>query len=234
MKWLLLSSATEIKVLNFCNHRQAKPARKHDAYCHLGRSGRRAGAQACGCTLVCVCVRNTFCCVTAGSQFWSNFTLQLFYRVVQYKRELGGCASRLCAVKTDWQALGAMGSAVEEPLGNGGEPSPLPDGGEPQCWMLRGILLLLLKGPLLSLLASLLFSGPPIPHGRNHAPPKSHASGTSFCHRRVATGPPPGTGPCQHEPRRWLCRWGWGGQRMGTQRNGVEKPWPGRNRRQGN
>lgn len=51
MKWLLLSNATEMKVLNFSNHRQAKPARKHN----LGWSRRRTGAQAWGCTLVRVC-----------------------------------------------------------------------------------------------------------------------------------------------------------------------------------
>jgi len=40
MKWLLLSSATEIKVLNFSNHRQADPAGKHTACCELGWSGQ--------------------------------------------------------------------------------------------------------------------------------------------------------------------------------------------------
>lgn len=80
---------------------------------------RRVGAHSCVRAFIC-----TFCCVPAGIQFWSNVMLQLFYRWLGIGAR--GCASRLFAVKTDWRALGRAACAVEEPLGNGGEPSPPP------------------------------------------------------------------------------------------------------------
>lgn len=50
--------------------------------------------------------------------------LQLFYRWLGIGAR--GCALRLFAVKTDWEALGGTASAVEEPPGNGREPSTPP------------------------------------------------------------------------------------------------------------
>lgn len=120
MKWLLLSSATEIKVLNCSNHRQAQPARSHN---QDGAGGERVpghgSTRGCSCALVLLCY--------AGISFWSSVMLQLFHR------SYGLCFEALC-----WQARGGRVPAAKKPLGNGGEPSsPFPVG--LSRWMLHSI-----------------------------------------------------------------------------------------------
>lgn len=93
-----------------------------------------------------------------------------------------GCASRLFAVRTEQQALGAMASAAQEPWAMGGAVHPSPPTGAAEVLGAAQQPLLLLRGPLLSLLASLLFCGWTIPHSENHHPSKEPRLGTLFCH----------------------------------------------------
>lgn len=165
MEWLLLSSATEIKVLNCSNHRQAQPARNHN------QDGAGERVPGCGGTCGCSCAVLLLC--DAGISLWSRVVLQLF------RRSYGLCFEALC-----WQAVGARVPAAQKPLGNGGEPSPLFRWGSAVGCCTASIT----AAPLLPLLSLLLFSGPPIPQCQNCTPPKSHTLGTLFCHHQLGTG----------------------------------------------
>lgn len=128
MKWLLLSSATGIKVLNFSNHGQAKPAGEREARCRPG-GGRRVPRH--GGTLVCARP-----CAPSAAFPWGPASAPTaprngFTGWVGVKGRWG-CARGFLLFRPTGRLRG-NGLGCRGAPGNGGEPSPLPVG---LAWML--------------------------------------------------------------------------------------------------